>query len=71
MDLDHGRADLLRGLDLGRIGGDEKRHADAGGLQFRGGVADLALVRDHVETAFGRALGALLRHDAGRVRLWS
>src|SRR5262252_4804519 len=56
MDLDDRRADLDRGLDLRRLGGDEQRNPYAGIGQFSDYATQRVLVCGSVETSFGRSL---------------
>ena len=64
MDLDHGRAQACRHLDLGGIGGDEQRHPDAGIVQPRDEGRQRIVLADHVEPALGGEFLAALRHQA-------
>ena len=67
--LDHRRPKRHRRFELARIGLDEKRDADAGVAQPRDHRLQVIVLARGVETALGRPLLALLRHDAGRMRL--
>src|SRR5207248_4166031 len=69
VDLDHGRADAHGRVDLTGLGGDEQRHADAGCDQLGNYGSEHSVLAGNVEAAFGGALLAPLRHQAGRVRL--
>src|SRR6202165_4698791 len=67
MNLDHQRADFRRCLDLLPVSSKEKRNANASALQFAHRLFDLTPAADYVQAAFGRALGAFLRHQASGV----
>ena len=47
---------------------DEQRDADAGMLELAHDRRKLVMLPDRIEPAFGRALRALFRHEAGRMR---
>ena len=66
--LDHRRADPVRGLDLPAVGGDEDRDPAAGVAQRRDEVRQPVLLARHLEPALGGALLAPLGNDADRVR---
>ena len=68
MDLDDGRGDRDGGRDLRGIGGDEQRHADARAAQLRDRRRKLHALAGDVEPAFGGALLAAFRHQAGGMR---
>lgn len=59
----------MRGFDLALVRGNEQRHADASARQRLYGITDHGLLTGHIQPAFGRALGAAFRHEAGRMRL--
>ena len=62
--LDDVGADALRSLHGGRIGLDEQRYADAGLFEGIDHPSQPRAAAGNVETAFGRALLAPLRHQA-------
>ena len=68
MNFDHRRAQLDRRLDLRRRRADEQRDPDAGMLERMHHRLELRALLDGIEPALGGALGALLRHQADRVR---
>ncbi len=67
MQLDHRRADGVRGLELHGLRLDEQRDADAGGAEIPNVAREVIVAARDVEAALGGALGPLLRHDAGGV----
>ena len=68
MNFDDRRAQFGGHLDLGRSCTDEQRNADARMLELANDGSKLRALAGDVEPAFGRALGALFRHEAGRMR---
>ncbi len=68
VDLDHGRAQPRRHLDLGRIGGDEQRHPHPGIVQRGDEGRQHIVLADHVEAALGGQLLAAFGHQAHRMR---
>ena len=64
MDLDHGRAQLCRHLDLVRVGRDKQRHPDAGIVEPRDEGGQRIVLADHVQPALGGEFLAALRHQA-------
>ncbi len=68
VNLDHRRAEFDRRLDLRRLRADEQRDADAGMLERVHDRRQMRALTGGVEPAFGGALGALLRHQADRMR---
>ena len=71
MNLDDRCADRDCGRDLGGIGGDEQRHADARPVQLRDGRRKLLTLARHVEAPFGGAFLAPFGHEAGGMRTQS
>ena len=69
MDFDGWCPQARRRLDLAPLGGDEQRDLDAGVDQFGDDGREHVVLRHDVEAAFGGALGALLRHEAGGMGL--
>src|SRR5690606_22150416 len=69
VNLNHGRAEALRGRHLPQIRIDEERHAHAGFAQLAHERGDVIVLASDVEAAFGGALLASLRHQAYSVRL--
>ncbi len=69
VDFDHRRAQPRRGFDLGGVGGNEQRNADAGIVQTRDERRQHIVLRDHVEPAFGGHLLAPLGHQTHRMGL--
>ena len=69
MQLDHRRAQRLGGVELGRVGLDEQRDADAGFAQPPREWLQLGEAAHRIQAAFGRPLLALLRHEAGGMGL--
>ena len=65
MDLNDRRANRARRFDLRRFGSDEERHADAGSRQLADRRPQGVALARGVETAFGGALGAAFRDNAG------
>ena len=68
VDLDDRRTNRARGFDLRRFGGDEERHANAGSRQLADRRLQGIALAGGIETAFGGALRAAFRDDAGRMR---
>ena len=69
MDLDDRRANRARRFDLRRFGRDKQRHADAGSRQLADRRPQGVALAGGIETAFGGALGAAFRDDAGGMGL--
>ena len=68
MDFDRRRAELGRHFDLRGRRADKKRNADPGSLERADRRRQLRALADGVETAFGGAFGAPLRHEASGMR---
>ena len=68
VNLDRRRADAGGRLDLLRIGRDEQRDANPGAVELADDRRQQIVLPRHVEAALGGALGALFRHQAGRMR---
>src|SRR5262245_6634223 len=68
VDFDGVRPDRPGAIDLRWHRIDKQRHMDAAILQPRHCGADLALMRDHVESALGGKLAPFLGHQAGVMR---
>jgi hypothetical protein len=64
VDLDHGRSQLGRHLDLAGVGGDEQRHPDAGVVEPGDERRQRIVLADHVQSALGGEFLAPLRHQA-------
>ncbi len=69
MKFDRRRADRARRFDRLRLRFDEERNDDAGTAQFSREWLQMIVAADHIETAFGRAFGAPLGHEARGMRL--
>jgi hypothetical protein len=67
MQLDSGCAYRARSFDGSRFRLDEERDDDTGTAQFGGDAFQMVMAADDIETAFGRALLAPFRHEAGGV----
>ena len=68
MKFDRRRADRAGRFDRLELRFDEQRHDDAGAAQFGHEWSQMVVTADHVEAAFGGALGAPLRHQARGMR---
>ena len=68
MEFDHRRADLVRGIYLGAIGGNENGNAAARISQGRNESGKAVFIALHVKPALGRQLLTALRHDADSMR---
>jgi hypothetical protein len=68
VELDDRGADGDRGFDLRRVGTDEERDLDAGGLERVGRLLDAGELPGDVEAAFGRDLFARFGDEADRGR---
>src|ERR1700737_1205674 len=64
MDLNDGRAEGRRGLDLSRLGGNEQRHANSRPLELGNGGRELNLLPSSIKPAFGGALLPAFRDEA-------
>src|SRR2546423_11731499 len=69
VDLAHRRADALGSLDLGMVGVNEHRYDDAGFGKSRHRALELRLLRNDIETPFGRDFVASLRDEHRHFRL--
>ena len=68
MQLDDGRAQFRRGLNLRGLRADEQRNANAGVFELMHDWFKLRALAGSVETALGRALGTLFRHQTSGMR---
>jgi hypothetical protein len=68
VDFDYRRAQLGCRFDLPLIARDEQRYANARIRQLRDNRRQMIVLAGGVEAAFGRALLASFRHDAGSMR---
>ena len=68
MQFHHRRAQRARGVELAAVGLDEHGDADARRTQRRDDRLQTIVLAGRVDAAFGGALLALFRHDAGRMR---
>src|SRR5579872_141969 len=69
MQLDHRRTDARGSFDLPRRRADKERDTDAISLKLGHSRRKLRGMTDNIEAALGGALGALLRDQAGGMRL--
>ena len=67
MELDHGSAEVAGGVHDLDLRLDEERHPDALAFQLLDRRPQMGMGADDVEPAFGGALLALFRHEAGRM----
>ena len=66
--FNHGSAHVAGGTDLRRVGINEQRNTNAGGLQLLHSSLDLVQMTDHIQTTFGSQFSTVFGNQADIVR---